>query len=164
MKKMFYILALVALGATSSFAQQRVFEGRKDKVINIKTQISPEERANRRVAQLEKKLNLNADQKVKIKQIELDRIKKQEEWRKEDRAIAQKRLESRKVFFNASKNKVNNVLTAEQKKIYETATRPNKFRAAKFKKDSLERRKFQQFKQKREFKKDSLQRRMPKQR
>ena len=69
MKKLLYTLAFVVIGFTASYAQK---PGER----NEREQITPEARAERAADAWQKKLNLSADQKSKVKQIELDRIKK----------------------------------------------------------------------------------------
>lgn len=55
------------------------------------------------------------------KLIELDRIKKNEEWRKQEESAMKDRFEKRKAFDKASKDKMDAVLTAEQRKTLEAS-------------------------------------------
>lgn len=105
MKKLFYTVALVVMGITASYAQKA--EGEK---------LSAEERAEKVATAMQQKLSLTDDQKQKVKQIELDRIKKNDEWRKQDDATMKQKMEQRKAFAKESKDKLDAVLTAEQKK------------------------------------------------
>lgn len=109
MKKLLYTLAFVVIGFTTSYAQR---PGRQ----NGREQATPEVRAEKAASAWEQKLNLTADQKSKIKQIELDRIKKNDEWRKRDQAAMKNKMEERKTFMKQNKDKVEAILTADQKK------------------------------------------------
>jgi len=105
MKKIFYTLALVVIGFTASYAQKP----QRDK-------LTAEQKAERAATVLEKKLTLTAEQKQQVKQIELDRIKKNDEWRNEDGKAIKAKMEERKVFAQANKAKLDAVLTADQQK------------------------------------------------
>ena len=105
MKKIFFTLALVVIGITASYAQKP----QRDK-------LTAEQRAERAATVLEKKLTLTAEQKQKVKQIELDRIKKNDEWRNEDGKAMKAKMEDRKVFAQANKAKLDAILTADQQK------------------------------------------------
>lgn len=105
MKKILYTAALVVMGITASYAQKAKSE-----------KLSPEERAEKAASAMQQKLALTADQKQKVKQIELDRIKKGDEWRKQDDATMKQKMEQRKTFVKESKDKLDAVLTPEQKK------------------------------------------------
>lgn len=105
MKKIFYTLALVVIGITASYAQKP----QRDK-------LTAEQRAERAATVLEKKLTLTAEQKQKVKQIELDRIKKNDEWRNEDGKAIKAKMEERKVFAQANKAKLDAILTLDQQK------------------------------------------------
>lgn len=107
MKKLLYTVALVVMGITASFAQKPAGHG--------KEQGTPEERAEKHAAALQTKLGLTADQKQKVQAIELERIKKGEEWRKGDDGDRKAKMEERKAFMKASKDKMDAILTAEQK-------------------------------------------------
>ena len=109
MKKLIYTIAFVVIGFTTSYAQK---PGRQ----NGREQATPEVRAEKAASALQQKLSLTADQKSKIKQIELDRIKKNEEWRKNDLAAMKSKMEERKTFMKANRDKIDAVLTADQKK------------------------------------------------
>lgn len=109
MKNAIYTLAFVVIGFTASYAQK---PGKQ----NGREQATPELRAEKAASAWQKKLNLTADQKSKIKQIELDRIKKNDEWRMADQAVMKNKMEERKTFMKANKDKVDAVLTADQKK------------------------------------------------
>lgn len=114
MKKLLYTLAFIVIGFTASYAQ------RPDRQ-NGREQATPEVRAEKAASAWEQKLNLTADQKSKIKQIELDRIKKNDEWKKSDQAAMKNKMEERKTFMKQNKDKVEAILTADQKKILATS-------------------------------------------
>ena len=116
MKKLIYTIAFVVIGFTTSYAQK---PGRQ----NGREQATPEVRAEKAASALQQKLSLTADQKSKIKQIELDRIKKNEEWRKNDLAAMKSKMEERKNFMKQNKDKINAILTADQKKILDSTRR-----------------------------------------
>lgn len=109
MKKLLYTLAFVVTGFTASYAQKTGKE-------NGRAPIAPEARAERAADALQKKLNLSADQRSKVKQIELDRIKKSNEWREKDRAAMKNKMEERKTFMKANRDKIDGILTADQRK------------------------------------------------
>lgn len=110
MKKLFYTVALVVMGATASYAQK-----------SEKPRLSAEQRAEKAATAMQQKLSLTDDQKQKIQQIELDRIKKTDEWRGQDRSVMKDKIEERKAFAKANKEKIDAVLTADQKKIWENS-------------------------------------------
>lgn len=105
MKKIFYTMALVVMGITASYAQKPG-----------KEKATAEQRAERTANALQQKLSLTAEQKQKVQQIELDRIKKNDEWRTQDQAAMKGKMEERKAFFKANKEKMEAVLTTDQKK------------------------------------------------
>ncbi len=105
MKRLFYTMALVVIGITASYAQKPG-----------KEKATAEQRAERAATALQQKLSLTADQKQKIQQIELDRIKQNDQWRTQDRTAMRGKMEERKTFMKANREKLEAVLTAEQKK------------------------------------------------
>jgi len=114
MKKLMYTIALVIIGITSSNAQElgkRKFEGREGR----EDKLTSEQRAEKAAASLQKRLTLTDDQKQKVQQIELDRIKKNDEWRKQDDKAIKSKMEERKAFMTASKEKMDKILTEEQR-------------------------------------------------
>ncbi|WP_199119299.1 hypothetical protein [Pedobacter sp. ASV28] len=107
MKKLFYSLALVVLGFTASYAQQAG-----------KIKATPEQRAERVALAMQQKLSLTDQQKIKVQQLELDRIKQQNEWRKQDQGATNGKTEERKAAFKAHKEKLDAILTPEQQKVF----------------------------------------------
>lgn len=115
MKKLFYTLALVVLGIATSYAQ-RPSERPAPRLRTELEKLTPEQRAEKAANAMQKKLSLTADQKQKIQQIELDRIKKNDEWRKQDEKAIKGKMEERRTFAKASQDKIAAILTEEQKK------------------------------------------------
>lgn len=131
MKKLIYTVALVVMGITASYAQKPGRELGKPKG-------TPEQRAEIAATAMQQKLGLTADQKVKIQQIELDRIKKSEEWRQKDAGNMKDKMEERKSFMKANKDKMYAILTPDQQKTYEASRKEmrGKFRDGKGRKGS----------------------------
>lgn len=113
MKKLLFIVAFAVLGFTASYAQRPEKTERIQKTERVK--LSAEERAEKSATALETKLGLSADQKAKIKQLELDRIKKHDGARKKDEATMKAKFEERKAAMKAHQDKIDAVLTADQK-------------------------------------------------
>lgn len=126
MKKLIYTIALVVIGITSSNAQEqgkRKLEGREGKErveghqrFERDDKLTPEQRAEKAATAMQKKLTLTDEQKQKVKEIELDRAKKNEEWRNQDDKAIKNKMEERKAFMTASKEKIDKILTEEQRK------------------------------------------------
>lgn len=104
MKKLLFTVAFAVLGFTASYAQ------RAERV-----KLTAEERAEKSATALQTKLSLSADQKSKIKQIELDRIKQHDELRKKDADAMKAKFEEKKAAMKAHQDKIDAVLTADQK-------------------------------------------------
>jgi len=107
MRKLLFTIAFAVLGFTASYAQKAE---RQERV-----KLSAEERAEKSASALQQKLSLNNEQKSKIKQIELDRAKQQEQWHKKDSDAMKGKFEERKAAMKAHQDKIDAVLTAEQK-------------------------------------------------
>ena len=110
MKKIFYTIALVVMGFTASYAQKSVRE-----------KLTPEQRAEKEATLMQQKLSLSEDQKSKIQTIQLERIKKSEEWRNADQGDRKGKIEERKAFAKANREKVEAILTPDQKKTWEAS-------------------------------------------
>jgi len=110
MKKLIYTIALVVMGMTASYAQQAGPRPGK------RAKGTPEQRAELAATALQTKLNLTAEQKQKVQALELERIKKNDEFRKKDAQEMKAKMEERKTFMKASKEKMDAILTPEQKK------------------------------------------------
>jgi DNA anti-recombination protein RmuC len=119
MKKLLFTVAFAVLGFTASYAQQTEKTERADRAKRTerreRVKLSADERAEKSASALQTKLSLSADQKAKIKQIELDRIKEQDQARKKDAEAMKDRFEERKASMKAHQDKIDAVLTAEQK-------------------------------------------------
>lgn len=113
MRKLLFTVAFAVLGFTASYAQKIERAQRTERATNVK--LSAEERAEKSATALQTKLSLSADQKAKIKQIELDRIKAHDGLRQKDEASRKAKFEERKAGFKAHQDKIDAVLTAEQK-------------------------------------------------
>jgi protein CpxP len=105
MKKLIYTVALVVIGFTASYAQRP-----------NRDNLTPEQKAEKAATAMQQKLNLSAEQKLKVQQLELERIQKAEEWRKNDQGAMKNKMEERKTYMKASKEKMDAILTPEQRK------------------------------------------------
>lgn len=88
--------------------QGRRFEGSNN--------LTAEQRAENKASAMQKRLNLTDKQKQEIQSIELGNIKKNEEWRLQDEKEMKSKMEERKAFMNSSKEKMDKILTEEQRK------------------------------------------------
>ncbi len=108
MKKIILTLAIAVTAFTASYAQ------RAERV-----KITPEQRAEKTAAQLQTKLALTNDQKAEVYKIEVEKLKKQEDWRKENHAEMKKKMEARRAEMKTSEEKLGKVLTSDQKAKYD---------------------------------------------
>jgi periplasmic protein CpxP/Spy len=104
MKKLVYTLAFVVIGFTAN-AQKPNREN-----------LTAEQKAEKAATAMQQKLSLTADQKAKVQVLELERIQKAEEWRKNDQGVMKNKMEERKTYMKASKEKMDAILTPEQRK------------------------------------------------
>ena len=79
---------------------------------------TPEEIAKARTEMLDKKLELNQDQKEKVYAINLEQAKNREAFRQEAKEESRERLRKRREAFKESDEKLNGVLTDGQKQKY----------------------------------------------
>lgn len=128
MKKLLYIIALGAITGLNSYAQdarKHIPESREKLTrrqgVERFQKLSPNQRAEMTANNLQQRLNLSADQKQKIQQIELERIKMNDEWRKQDQQSMNEKMESRKAFIKSNRESISRVLTEEQRKIFESS-------------------------------------------
>lgn len=112
MKKLIYTIALVAMGMTASYAQQNGQDRRAPRQRQVGT---PEERAEKAASALQTKLSLTPEQKQKVKAVELERIKKNDEFRKKDEGEMRARLGERMALMKESQDKIDAILTPEQR-------------------------------------------------
>ncbi|WP_316737340.1 hypothetical protein [Pedobacter aquatilis] len=110
MKKLILTMAIAVMGVTAVFAQDSTRRARRPM-----QNLTVEQRAERATNAMDKKLSLTADQKTKVYAIELDRAKKMDVFRTEDKSAMKDKMKSRKADMEASKAQLDNVLTADQK-------------------------------------------------
>ena len=103
-------MAIAVMGFTAVLAQDSTRRAKRPMV-----NLTAEQRAERTTGMMEKKLNLTAEQKQKVYAIELDRAKKTDAFRKEDRAAMKGKMKDRKAEMEKSKAELDNILTNEQK-------------------------------------------------
>ncbi|TDG34994.1 DUF4890 domain-containing protein [Pedobacter changchengzhani] len=113
MRKVILTMAIAVMGFTAAFAQ----DASKRKMDMQK--FTPEQRAERSTAMLDKKLSLSADQKTKIYQINLDRANKVEAMRNTAEDGKKGRGKQMKADMDASNNQLEMVLTPAQKIKYD---------------------------------------------
>ncbi len=103
-------MAIAVMGFTAVFAQDSTKRQRRPM-----PKLSAEQRAEKSTGMMEKKLNLTADQKQKVYAIELDRAKKMDAYRSEDRAAIKGKMKERKADLEKSRADLDKILTADQK-------------------------------------------------
>ncbi|SFH25846.1 hypothetical protein [Pedobacter insulae] len=128
MKKLIYTIALVMIGITASNAQELgkrkapAREGRdaRERVEVRRSErhdkLTSEQRAERAANVMQRRLALTDEQKQKVKEIELTRAKKHEEWRKQDEKAMKSKMKDRKAFMESSRERIERILTEEQRK------------------------------------------------
>jgi protein CpxP len=108
MKKIILTVAIAVTALTASYAQTA-----------NKAELTPEQKAEKVAAHLKTKLSLTDEQKTKVYQVEVDRIKKAEEWHKAKQDAMKSKKDEREAFMKANDEKLEQILTADQKKTYE---------------------------------------------
>jgi protein CpxP len=103
MRKLLYTLAFTVIGFTASYAQKVE-----------RKRFSAEERAEKYATSLQEKLGLTAEQKSKVKTLELDRFKAFEITRKKDSVAMKAKFEARKAEMKAHEEKLSKILNKEQ--------------------------------------------------
>ena len=124
MKKLIYTAAFVVMGITASYAQKPNREN-----------LTPEQKAEKTATAMQQKLNLSAEQKSKVQQLELERIQKAEEWHKNDQGAMKNKMEERRTYMKASKEKMDAILTPEQRKTLDDSREEMKGKAKERMKD-----------------------------
>lgn len=109
MKKIVLTLAIAVSAFTASYAQK-----------SERGPVTPEQRAERIASQLKEKLALTDAQKTEVYKIEVEKAKKQDEWRKERMQEMKKVAQNRKAEMKDSDDKLAKVLTPEQKAKYQS--------------------------------------------
>lgn len=117
MKKIILTLAVLAC-TIAGYAQQDAKPRREELRARMDRldKLSPEQKAEKAALALQKRLNLSEDQRQKVQAIELERAKKNMEWRAQDEKSFKNKMEERKIFMKASKEKMDQILTEEQRK------------------------------------------------
>ncbi|QNK61240.1 hypothetical protein H7F33_11730 [Pedobacter sp. PAMC26386] len=105
MKRIVLTLAIAFIGLTASYAQTAG-----------KQKMTPEQKAEKSTAKLEKELSLTADQKQKIYTVELDKYKKNEELHKQSHADRKATRDQHIASKKETDAKIDQILTADQKK------------------------------------------------
>jgi protein CpxP len=105
MKRIVLTLAIAFIGLASSYAQS-----------TGKQKMTPEQRAEKSTAKLEKELNLTADQKQKVYAVELDKYKQTQAWHKQTSADRKAKRDQHMTSKKETDAKIDQVLTADQKK------------------------------------------------
>lgn len=115
MKKIFLTFAIALMGFTATYAQQ-----------SKKQQLTPEQRAEKSTAKLEKELSLTADQKQKVYAIELNKFKQNQEWHQKAKAERDQKKDMAMKGMKENREQLNKVLTAEQQSKLETIHKEKK--------------------------------------
>lgn len=115
MKKIILTVAIALTAFTASYAQK-----------DNKPKLTPEQRAEKVASNLKTKLALSDEQQKKVYQIEVDKMKKAEEWRKANHEAMKSKREERQAFMKANDAKLQEVLTSDQKKTYEALRQERK--------------------------------------
>lgn len=121
MKRFMMTAAFVASLVTWGYSQERpVRQGvRPVRTIQSRQMGSPEERAKRSTEAMEKRLNLNAEQKAKVYALNLERAQRVEKLMKAQQEFRKNQMVKQKAYQEESNKKLNNILSDEQKKSYE---------------------------------------------
>ena len=115
MKKIILTVAIALTAFTASYAQK-----------DNKPKLTPEQRAEKVASNLKTKLALSDEQQKKVYQIQVEKMKKAEEWRKANHEAMESKREERQAFMKANDAKLQEVLTADQKKTYEALRQERK--------------------------------------
>ncbi|MBB5634869.1 Spy/CpxP family protein refolding chaperone [Pedobacter cryoconitis] len=105
MKRIVLTLAIAIIGLTSAFAQT-----------TGQQKLTAEQRAEKSTAKLDKMLTLTADQKQKIYAVELDKYKQSEAWHKQSTADRKAKKDQHATARKETDVKIDQILTADQKK------------------------------------------------
>ena len=111
MKKLILTIAIAVMGFTAVFAQDSTKRVRRE----IMPKLTAEQRAEKATGMMDKKLSLTSDQKKKVYAIELDRAKKMDAYRSEDRSAMKGKMKERKADMDKSKADLEGVLNTDQK-------------------------------------------------
>jgi protein CpxP len=109
MKKIILTVAIAVTAFTASYAQK-----------GNRSELTPEQKAEKVATNLKTKLSLTDEQKTKVYQVEVDRMKKADEWRKANQEAMKSKRQEREAFMKSNDDKLQQILTPDQKKTYET--------------------------------------------
>ena len=98
MKKLILSIAIVVIGFTAVHAQDSTRVRKSPRAAKF----TAEQRAEIVSKTMQQKLALTDDQKQKVYQVELDRVKKNDEWRKQDENAMKGEMDQRKAFLKVS--------------------------------------------------------------
>lgn len=129
MKKLILTVAIAVMGFTAVFAQDSTKRVRREM-----PKLTAEQRAEKATNVMEKKLSLSADQKKKVYAVELDRAKKMDAYRNEDKSAIKGKMKERKADMDKSKAELDGILNAEQKTKLEAFRAEAKEKAGKMRK------------------------------
>jgi len=110
MKKLILTMAIAVMGFTATFAQDSAKRAKRPMA-----KLTVEQRAEKSTSMMEKRLSLTADQKQKVYAIELDRAKKMEAFRTEDKAAIKGKMKERRADLEKGKADLDQILTNDQK-------------------------------------------------
>ncbi len=119
MKKLMMIAAILVSTVYITSAQEKIDRGDRERK-------TPEERAQMITNGLEKKLNLTAEQKTKVYQLNLARAKEMNELQKSRIEDRKQQMEARRSLMENSDKKLVEILNADQKKMYQDLKSENK--------------------------------------
>lgn len=109
MRALILTLAILIGVITSGFSQNT--EGRQKRTV--------EERATLMTESMAKKMNLSADQKTKVYQLNLEKVKQMEKLRADNAKERKGRFEKQKEMRAENDKKLEKVLNADQLKLYQ---------------------------------------------
>lgn len=101
MKKLILSIVIAAIGFAAAHAQDSTKVRKAPRA-----KFTAEQRAEMASKNMQQKLGLSDDQKQKVYALELDRIKKTDEWRKQDHEAMKGKMNDRKSFMKGSKDKL----------------------------------------------------------
>lgn len=104
MKKLFLTLAIALIGFTSIYAQN-----------TTQHKLTPEQKAEKSTAKLQKRLSLTADQKQKVYALELDKYKQASDLKAKNITDKKAKHQQHKAIKDATDAKLAAVLTPAQK-------------------------------------------------
>lgn len=108
MKSLILMMAILIGVITSGYSQNT--EGKQKRTI--------EERAKLMTESMATKMNLSADQKAKVYQLNLDKIKQMEKLRAENATERKEKFEKQKELRDENDKKLEKILNADQLKVY----------------------------------------------